>query len=62
MSIIKNSGLTPRELETILPLKEAAELRGVHPDTLREHESDKIVDMSPRRQGMRLKHALKLED
>ena len=57
-----NHSLSKLELERIAPLTEAARLRGVHPDTLRETDADKIIRQSPRREGMRVKHALKLED
>lgn len=45
-------------LQQIVPLKEAARLRGVSEDTLRRHHADKIVKLSPRRTGMRLGDAL----
>jgi hypothetical protein len=53
--------LSPLDLERIVPLAEAARLRGVSEDTLRRHDSDKILQLSPRRQGMRVRHALALE-
>ena len=36
----------------------AAELAGVSEDTLRRRRPDKIIQLSPRRQGMRVKDAL----
>jgi hypothetical protein len=56
------SVLTKLELERIAPLDEAANLRGVHPDTLKETDKDKLIRVSERRWGMRVKHALKIED
>jgi len=53
------SELPALELERIVPLAEAARLAGVSEDTLRRHNSDKILQLSPRRQGMRVRHALK---
>ena len=50
--------LSPLDLERIVPLAEAARLRSVSEDTLRRHNSDKIIQLSPRRQGMRLRDAL----
>ena len=54
--------LTAIEREGIVSIGEAAKLRGVHPDTLKENESDKLIQISPRRLGMRRKHALMLDD
>jgi hypothetical protein len=50
--------LTARELESIISLDEAARLRGMHADTIKRNEPEKIVRLSPRRLGMRLKDAL----
>jgi hypothetical protein len=50
--------LSPLERERIVSLAEAARLRGVSEDTLRRHNSDKIIQLSPRRQGMRVRDAL----
>jgi hypothetical protein len=54
-----NHPLDP-ELERIVPLAEAARLRGSSIDTLERQEPDRIVQISPGRRGMRLKHALLL--
>jgi hypothetical protein len=48
------------ELERIVPLAEAARLRGSSIDTLERQEPDRIVQISPGRRGMRLKNALLL--
>ena len=52
--------LSPIELNRIVSLKEAAKLAGVSEDTLRRKHSDKILQVSERRQGMRTGHALML--
>jgi hypothetical protein len=49
------------ELDRIVSLKRAAELRGVSPDTLKRRQSDKIIQLSPRRLGMRLRDALLIQ-
>jgi hypothetical protein len=48
------------EGERIISLPEAARLNGTSVDTLKRRHSDKIVKMSDKRVGMRLKHALTL--
>jgi hypothetical protein len=50
--------LSPLNLERIVPLAEAARLMGVSEDTIRRHNGDKIIQLSPRRQGMRVRDAL----
>jgi hypothetical protein len=52
--------LTPLELLRIVPLEEAARLRGVSTDTLRRNYPEKILQLSPKRRGMRLRDALQL--
>jgi hypothetical protein len=42
----------------IVPLKEAARLKGISEDTLRRHYRHLFVRVSPRRLGMRLKDVL----
>jgi hypothetical protein len=60
MNIPKLSdGLSALDLERIIPIPEVARLRGVSEDTVRRHDRDKIIQLSPNRQGMRLKDALK---
>jgi hypothetical protein len=46
------------ELQRVVSLKEAARLTGLSIDTLKRRHADVIVDLSPRRRGMRLHHAL----
>ncbi len=50
------------ELQRIAPLSEAAELSGVSEDSLKRNHRDKIIQLGPRRLGMRVKHALMLDD
>jgi hypothetical protein len=47
-------------LDQIIPIKEAARLRGVSVDTLCRNHRDKFVQLSERRLGMRRKDALML--
>jgi hypothetical protein len=47
-------------LQQIVPLKEAARLRGVSEDTLVRTDPEKIIKLSPRRSGMRVGDALML--
>jgi hypothetical protein len=46
------------ELERIVPLSEATRLSSVSEDTLLRHHRDKLVRMSPRRYGIRIRDAL----
>jgi hypothetical protein len=55
-------GLSDLELERIASLNEAAHLRGVSVDTLIRTDSENIIELGPRRKGMRVKHALMLND
>ncbi len=48
------------ELQRIIDLKEASRLSGLSIDSIKRHHSDKIIDLSPRRRGMRLGSALML--
>jgi hypothetical protein len=50
------------ELERIISLQEAADLRGCSVDSIKRNHGDKIIAISPRRRGMRLRHALMLTD
>jgi hypothetical protein len=52
--------LTELEGERIISLADAARLNDVSVDTLKRRHADKILQMSDRRYGMRLKHALTL--
>lgn len=53
-------GLGPQELQRIVDLKEAARLSGLSRDTLKRRHIDKIIRLSPRRVGMRVRDALML--
>src|SRR5262245_19998374 len=46
------------ELQRVAPLAEASRLSGLSIDTLKRRHADKIVRLSPRRLGMRVKDAL----
>jgi hypothetical protein len=52
---------SPVELNRIVPMDEAAKLSSLSEDTLRREHGDKIVHLSPRRDGMRVGHALMLK-
>jgi hypothetical protein len=52
--------LSAVELNRIIPLDEASRLSSLSKDTLRNKFREKIVHLSPRRDGMRLGHALML--
>ena len=46
------------ELERIITLREAHEISGLSPDAWRDNYPDLILRLSPRRQGIKLKHVL----
>jgi hypothetical protein len=48
------------ELHRIVDLKEAVRLSGMSLDTLKRRHADKIIQLSPRRRGMRVRDALQL--
>jgi hypothetical protein len=48
------------ELHRIVSLQEAAKLKSISVDTLKRRHADKIIVISPRRRGMRLRDALGL--
>jgi len=48
------------ELQRIVNLQEASRLSGMSPDTLKRRHSERIIQLSPRRLGMRVKDALQL--
>jgi hypothetical protein len=53
---------SPIELQRIAPMPEASRLSGISEDSLRRHHADKIIHISPRRDGMRVGHALMLSE
>jgi hypothetical protein len=46
------------ELERIVTLREAHEISGLSPDCWRTNYPSLILQLSPRRQGIKLKHVL----
>jgi len=46
------------ELERIVTLREAYDLSGLSPDAWRDNYPDLIIQLSPRRQGIKLKNVL----
>jgi hypothetical protein len=48
------------ELEQIVSLQKAEKLSGLSSDSWKRHHPDKIIELSPRRLGVRLRHALML--
>ena len=48
------------ELERIIPLDQVSELSSESTDTIKRNHPDKIIRLSKRRLGMRLKDALRL--
>jgi len=50
------------ELDRIAPPAECEKLSGASWDTLRRRRPDKVIKISPRRVGMRVRHALLLDD
>lgn len=50
------------ELKRLVPLSKASEISTLSTDTLRRRHADKIVNLSPRRQAMRLGDALMLNN
>jgi hypothetical protein len=49
------------ELERVITLKHAAKLKSISVDTLKRRYPHLIIKLSPRRRGIKLKHALGLE-
>lgn len=52
--------LTKLELERVVDKPEAVRLSGISWDTIRRTHRDKIVQLSKRRVGMKMKHAISL--
>jgi hypothetical protein len=51
-------GLTPLELERVLPMAEACEQTSLSADTLQRRYPELIVRLSPRRKGIKLRNVL----
>jgi hypothetical protein len=54
------SELTALELERVLLMPEAERITGLSHDTLKRNFPDKIIQLSRRRIGMKVKHAISL--
>jgi hypothetical protein len=48
------------ELDRIITLQEAEKISSLSPDSWKRHHADKVVELSPRRLGVRLRDALML--
>jgi hypothetical protein len=48
------------ELDRIISLQEAEKVSSLSPDSWKRHHADKVVALSPRRLGVRLRDALML--
>jgi hypothetical protein len=53
---------TEIQLRRIVSLPDAAALASVSVDTLKRRHADKIITLSPRRKGMRVRDALMLSE
>jgi hypothetical protein len=59
----KHIQLSPeRELDRILTLQQAASLCSLSADTIKRRHPDKLVQLSPRRVGIRVRDALMLHE
>jgi hypothetical protein len=58
MSTEKSDQPTWLELERVLSMSEVEEITSLSVDSLNRHHKEKIVELSPRRRGMKLKDAL----
>jgi hypothetical protein len=56
------TALSPVELARIVPISEAVRLSGISEDGWRRHHRGKLVRLSPRRVGVRLRDALLLSE
>jgi hypothetical protein len=54
--------LSQIELQRIVTMPEAERLSSLSADTIRRHHRDKILKLSPKREGMRLRDALMLKE
>jgi hypothetical protein len=50
--------LSELELSRIIPISEAVELSSISDDGWRRHHADKLIKLTPKRVGVRLRHAL----
>jgi hypothetical protein len=51
----------PVELLRVAPMPEVERLSGLSDDSLRRHHSDKLINLGPRRKGMRVIDALMIQ-
>jgi hypothetical protein len=58
MSTEKSDQPTWLELERVLPMPEVEQLTSLSEDSIKRHHRDKLVYLSPRRLGMKLRNAL----
>ena len=58
MSTEKSNQPTWLELERVLSMPEVEEITSLSVDSLNRHHKEKIVELSPRRRGMKLRDAL----
>jgi hypothetical protein len=50
------------ELESVKPLAEAGEITSLSPDALRRNYADRVIKLSPNRDGMKLRDILAIAD
>ena len=60
MNSTNPDNLTALERRRIVRAKEAAELRGVSPNSIRRHLKDKAIQLGPRSVGYRIADVLEL--
>jgi hypothetical protein len=53
--------LSEVELNRIISIAEAVELSSISDDGWRRHHADKLIHLTPKRIGVRLRHALFIE-
>jgi hypothetical protein len=58
MSTEKSDQPTWLELERVLELPQVEEITSLSVDSIKRHHRDKLVNLSPRRLGMKLRNAL----
>jgi hypothetical protein len=59
----RHNSLNPeRELDRIVELPEASRLSSLSVDTIKRRHADKLIKLSPRRVGIRLRDALMLSE
>jgi len=51
-----------RELDRIISLQEAEKISSLSVDSWKRHHADKVIELSPRRLGVRLRDALMLRE